>query len=273
MLMADQWFEDRSREEKAIEGVKCVLDIAEKLHQEKEFQQCAIYFRGQTKYDYHLRPTIGRTQYFVGQKIDFGIESERNLIHRFRRHVYPEFKRNINDWEAIFLARHHGLPVRLLDWSISPLVALYFAATFDTGDTKTVGDAALWACIGKPSHRHYDILRGDTNQDIDHCYYSPEPEDDKLSDPLKEFLEQTKSSKTLKFHDLQKPLLLKGVRLLFAPDVSPRITTQGARFTIQQNPWEDLESFNPNSVNKEYVDIMRILKWKIRGDKRQSIID
>jgi hypothetical protein len=48
---------------------------------------------------------------------------------------------NFEPWELYALMQHHGLPTRLLDWSESPLVALYFALT---SEPKSKTFRAVW---------------------------------------------------------------------------------------------------------------------------------
>jgi hypothetical protein len=53
---------------------------------------------------------------------------ERGLLRDFKRLAHGLVPApRMPAWEWLALARHHGLPTRMLDWSTSPLVALYFS--------------------------------------------------------------------------------------------------------------------------------------------------
>lgn len=92
------------------------------------------WWRGQRNVDWPLTPSLYRN----------GFESkETNLNVRF--HLKAKARRaNCPDADDpmgwLFLMQHYRLPTRLLDWSQSPLVALYFAL-----EEPDDADAVLWA--------------------------------------------------------------------------------------------------------------------------------
>ena len=101
-------------------------------------------YRGQPGASPVLRTSLERALARFGLEIGRQEELERLLLREFRRH-YHRYTENVPEeddtlrWLA--LMRHHGAPVRLLDLSYSPYVALFFAL-----DGAAQGDTcAMWA--------------------------------------------------------------------------------------------------------------------------------
>jgi len=133
-----------------------------------------VWFRGQTNLAWPLLPNIARP---VDGYPDGPLNQELPAIKRFKQNA-DAFLTRIprNDWEWIFLMQHHRGLTRLLDWTESPLVALYFALNGNDVDT----DAVVWcldpmALNTKSGHRRRfdrDILAFGIDDVLDN--YLPE---------------------------------------------------------------------------------------------------
>ena len=98
------------------------------------------WFRGHASDGWDLSASVFRTQ---GRRDNEAVMLKR-FIQEARRHL-PNVP--VQWWDWVFLAQHHQVPTRLLDWSESPLVGLYFAALdhFDIdGDPKSTRDGRVW---------------------------------------------------------------------------------------------------------------------------------
>jgi len=98
-----------------------------------------ISYRGVRDESYQLVPKIGRLKFINKSAVE---KEEKIILNRFISHALPFISipcKTIWDWLA--LAQHHGLPTRLLDWSLNPLVAAYFAV-----EKEHKGNSVIYAC-------------------------------------------------------------------------------------------------------------------------------
>ena len=114
--------------------VTSVSDMIESLKNDTNDYQGPVWFRGQSRVDWKLEPRLMRG----------GSETiESHLINRFKQNAtYLLNQVPRGEFEWLFLMQHHSVPTRLLDWSESPLVALYFAVS-----EFPECDAAMWLLL------------------------------------------------------------------------------------------------------------------------------
>lgn len=100
------------------------------------FPYSPLWWRGQDVADWQMVPSVYRIT-------DRG-PYERGISDRFKARARSRYAKCPADGDHaawLFLMQHYGLPTRLLDWTESPLIGLYFAVRDKQYDDE---DGALW---------------------------------------------------------------------------------------------------------------------------------
>lgn len=122
------------------------------LHEKFEpLRDSGWIFRGVSSPAHYLVPSIGREAVYGVYKL----AQEQRLFAEFKNRAIslitdPRF----DDWDWLAYAQHIGVPTRLLDWSVNPLIALYFALESDADTDRVVYAVKYSKYIHEVDHRN-----------------------------------------------------------------------------------------------------------------------
>lgn len=200
--------------------VSSVGDLINNLKNHLNGIDAPAWFRGQSCAAWNLVPKLMR---------DGTPNREIFLIRRFKQNatlLLQQPPRNDFDW--LFLMQHHSMPTRLLDWTESPLVALYFAVT-DMSEE----DGAMWVLL--PT-----VLNEKSNYRPDYDLEIPSFDDENLKNYLPETVAGEHRSRLFPMAAI-------------APRNSSRMQSQQGVFTISHRDNSPVEDAGAAGADRDHV--------------------
>jgi hypothetical protein len=181
-------------------------------------------------------------------------EMEKHLIRNFRKYAHKDVVEYDSIWNWLSLAKHHGLPTRLVDWTFSPYVAMHFLTS---SMDKFTEDGAIWAANYVEIHKYLPVkLRALLEEEGSDVFTI-----DMLNKAIKNLEE---------FDNLSKEIFL----LFFEPpSIDQRIINQYALFSLLSSKKLSVDEWlrkHPDTFRK--IVIPAALKWEIRDKLDQANI-
>lgn len=129
---------------KIIMTIETVISVKEFLYLLHKTEYIKYnWFRGHKEATYRLEPTLYRNKKAVisGEGIikfrHFEVEDEDIALKEFRKNFTNQIDNyKYNDLDFLYLMQHNGINTRLLDFTLNPLIALFFSVVEDKEDKK-----------------------------------------------------------------------------------------------------------------------------------------
>ena|SRR4028118_839649 len=173
-----------------------------------------IFFRGQSDSSWPLLPGLGRYEWRL-----ITANPEENLYFDFITEAGALLPENASSWANIFLMQHYGLPTRLLDWTETFSVALYFAIK------NAEREAAVWML------NPYEL--------------------NSLSINKNQVIHPTELAHDYEAYYIKATEKLEGNVVALSPlRHNPRVFHQRAGFTLHDNIETSLEQLYPTAIRK-----------------------
>ncbi len=209
-----------------------LLDVVP--HTSARFGHKEIWWRGQARATWSVLPSIWRPDFGSG-RLEQEITIRFLLDARTRRTQWPEGDHSVQ----LALMRHYGLPTRLLDWTESPLFALFFAVQEEKYD------GALWALspsdLNIAEFKTYKILSTHTNKKVKELFNAP--------------------------FGVAKMDSKKHLAVL-VPQVDPRMAVQLSKFTIHGSG----DPLDQRKGNDKYL-VKYVVPEKVKDHLRQILFE
>jgi hypothetical protein len=179
---------------------------------------------------------------------------ERHLLTSFRKYALRNAVHGDWVWNWLSLAKHHGLPTRLLDWSYSPYVAMHFA----THDMRQFDeDAAIWCVDYRKTNELLPRALSKAAEREDVNIFTTE-----LINSVATTLEKFDELSSSEFVVFFEP-----------PSLDERIVNQFALFSLPNSPTLSMQKLLEGQASAyRRVIIPAGLKWEVRDKLDQANI-
>lgn len=208
------------------------------------------WYRGHSRAYNNLKPRIFRDEFYSQGHQAISPDTEFQFVYDFKRiapALYSALPANDNNLEWLILMQHFETPTRLLDWSESILVALFFAVIDNPSE-----DGELWSIYPQELNKLSEI-DGYPQQSHKYLKYLSDAPLIENKVKLKESLEITTPP---------------NLPLAFYPTLKfSRMNTQQSAFTIHPVPSEE------NDIISKLTNDKHLSRYIIPKETKSNIIE